>query len=390
MQPKTSVKFDEKTFERHKSSIRNLAIAVRGRKRKSSFAAPIPNDVGIQVTRRCNLRCTTCFLWNEEGAFLDLKKKERDVELDISVIEKIFRETREAKSKLYMWGAEPLLHKNWEDITRLLEKDPRWTVVCTNGILIDKKMESILRVSENLAIVVSLDGFAEEHNNIRGKNAFERTMNNVNLLLDMQRKNKYKGVISFHCVLNDHIIPKIYEFAEYCESYGVDSLYFGFPWYISEETGKQMDDYFIKNFSWLNSLNEITKPSWYYYSYHIKPSLINTLREQIKKLLNRKLKIRIRLQPPLEIFEFEDYLIGNRMSVLARSQCFSVSNRTDILADGSVTACQPFSEFSVGNLYEKGLIEIWKSKEYNRLRETIGKGLTPICSKCILLFLNGK
>lgn len=41
------------------------------------------------------------------------------------------------------------------------------------------------------------------------------------------------------------------------------------------------------------------------------------------------------------------------------------------------------------DLIEKDPDEIWNGAEFIRLRETIRTGLMPVCSKCVLLYLNG-
>lgn len=390
MQPKTTVKFDEKTFERHKESIKSIAKTRRMRKLNPTYSSDLPLDIGMQVTRRCNLKCKTCFLWNENGDFRYLDKEEKEIELDASIIEKTLFETKEAKSRLYMWGAEPLIHKQWDDIAKMLIKDHRWLTICTNGILLDKKVDTLLPISEDLAVVMSLDGFEHEHDIVRGKGTFAKTVQNAEMLISLKKKGLFKGLTTFHCVLNDDIIPNLFEFAKYCENFGVDSLYFGFPWYIGPDTCKEMDEHYNKHFSWLDNLNKREQNSWYTYAYHIKPELIPVLEEQMKKIIDHESKLRIRLQPPLEIPEFRDYLVGKKMPVQYSSNCYAVSNRMDILANGDVTTCQPFREFVVGNLYNNSLVEIWKGEKFNKVREAISQGLTPICSKCILLYLNGK
>lgn len=35
------------------------------------------------------------------------------------------------------------------------------------------------------------------------------------------------------------------------------------------------------------------------------------------------------------------------------------------------------------------LIKIWTNKEFSKMRKIIASGLMPVCSKCILLYLNG-
>ena len=390
MQPQTSVRFDSKSFERIKATIANISKGSTRRKYRYSYAEEIPNELGFQLTRRCNLRCTTCFLWNENGNFTNLDSDASKVELDTSIFEKVLHETHEVRSKLFIWGAEPLMHTQWEDISKIIKNSLRWTVICTNGLLLEKKMESLLGISKHLAIVVSLDGFKDEHDHIRGKGTFDNTIKNIELLLKLKSKGQYKGEISLHCVLNNHIIKRLYELLEYAEILKVNTIYFGFPWYISPKSAIRMDNYYKKNFYWLNSLNTVKQPSWYSYSYHLNEEIITELKKQVSKINSRVWNIRVRLQPALEINEFEKYILGEELPAQKRIHCYASSYRLDILANGNVTACQPFEEFSVGNLYEKSLLEIWHSDKYNKIRKIISKELMPVCSKCILLYLNGR
>ena len=390
MQPQTTVKFDRKTFDRIKKTIKNISTASRVRKEYPNYAALVPEEIGIQLTYRCNMRCNHCFQWNERGFFHNFEKKEKNRELDANIIEKILKETEEAKSNLYFWGGEPLVHREWEEIVKILEKDSRWTVLCTNGLLLEKKLESLLRISSNLALLISLDGFQEENDAIRGKGTFHYIEKNLMLLSSIQKKGEYKGKISLNCVLNDQIVPKLFEFTEYCESLAIDTIYFCFPWFISEKTAILMDEYYQTNFSWLNSLMEKQKSSWHSYTYHLAHSTIDILQKQIKKLNSRAWKIRFRFQPALEIEEFEDFIKGKEKPGQNKCQCLAVSNRMDVLANGDVSACKLFPEFTIGNLYEQRITEIWHSERFNKVREIIHKGLMPICSKCVLLYLHGR
>jgi hypothetical protein len=36
------------------------------------------------------------------------------------------------------------------------------------------------------------------------------------------------------------------------------------------------------------------------------------------------------------------------------------------------------------------VMEIWESEAFKKVRETIHGGLTPICSKCVLLYRHGR
>ncbi len=390
MQIKTAVKFDQETFDRLKRSIKNMSLADRERKINPGYATYLPEEIGIQLTYRCNMRCKHCYQWNDIGFFNNFTQEKQKLELDVDIITKILKDSREEKSNLYIWGGEPLFHKEWDEISKILEKEQRWTVMCTNGILLEKKLESILRISSNLALLISIDGFENAHDNIRGNGTYNRLMNNIKLLLNLQKKGEYHGKISLYCVLNKWIVPKLYDFMGYCESLGVDTLYYGFPWYISKKTANEMDKYYYEKFSWLNHLDKNHKPSWHSYTYHLDPSQQKILQEQINKLITRIWNIRIRFQPAVEQDEMDDFIVGKDRVVQKRKHCLAISNRMDIHADGKAGPCKFFPEFSIGDLYKQTLKEIWQSNRYGKLREIINSGLMPICSKCVLLYLHGK
>jgi MoaA/NifB/PqqE/SkfB family radical SAM enzyme len=391
MQPKTSVKFDRETFDRLKRTVLDISRAQRERDRCAGYAFPRPREVGIQLTHRCNLRCKHCFQWDDEGFFRAFHKERQAAELDVSVIEKLLAATHEEKSNLYIWGGEPFVHREWDEIARILENDRRWIVLSTNGLLMEKKMDSILRLSENMAMLVSLDGFQEELDAIRGKGVYDRLMKNLELLLSLQKKGDYKGKVTINCVLNDAVVPHLYEFMEFCEGLGgIDTVYFTFPYYISEETAKKMDKYYQRNLSWLNPLPTDQKASWHCYTHHLDSSVVDDLREQMTRLKSRTWQIRIRLQPALDVHEVGDFIRGSELTAQNRKRCYAVSNRMDILADGKICTCKLFPELAIGNLDEGDPIEVWRSAEFIRFREIINNGLMPICSQCIFLYLYGQ
>jgi len=389
MHPKTNIKFDRETFDRMKRDIELVSKTSRGRQKSPTYATEIPEEVGVQLTYRCNLRCETCFQWNDQGFFHHLNKAQLKGELDASIFEKILYETKTAKSNLYLWGGEPLVHQNWSELCKMLEKDPRWTVICTNGLLIEKELESLLPISDNLVLLISIDGFKEDNDAIRGKGNFDRALRNIDLIQSLQRKGEYKGKVSISAVLNGEIAPRLYSFVEYCEELGIDSLYLVYPWYIPETIANKMDEYYKSNFSWLNPLSEKVKASWHSYTYHVDSDKVEVLRQQIEKVNARPWNMRIRYQPALEADEFSAFVGGSDSPGQRRTQCLSISNRMDVLADGNVSSCKLFPEFSVGNLYEQGVLDIWQSDAFRRVRETIHGGLTPICSKCVLLYRHG-
>jgi len=64
------------------------------------------------------------------------------------------------------------------------------------------------------------------------------------------------------------------------------------------------------------------------------------------------------------------------------------------LANGEVSvsgaSCKFFPEFVIGDLWEQSVEDVWQGEAFRRVRTTLrGTSLMPVCSKCILLYLNG-
>jgi len=387
MELNTSVKFDEQTFSRLQKRIKDLAVTKRERVKNPAYASSIPNEIDIQLTYACNLRCKMCYQWNDDGYFHGYNKEIQNKEIDADIFGKILRETREVKSRLYLWGGEPLYHSNWPELADLLVEDPRYTVICTNGILLEKNMDSLLKISPNLALLVSIDGIGEVNNALRGKNTFERLISQMASVLEEQKKGNYKGTVSVNVVLNDDLIPKLYDFVAYFEEMGIDSVYFNYPWYISPERAALMDKFYEDNFSWLGTKNAGETASWHSYTFRLSPGSESILQEQIIKLKSRVWNIRVRFQQQLEANEINDFIAD---TYEPKRQCYALSNRIEVLADGKAGTCSKFfPELSMGDLRRQSLVEIWQSEEFMKLRTIVSKGLMPVCSKCILLYRNG-
>jgi radical SAM protein with 4Fe4S-binding SPASM domain len=390
MHPLTTRRINAKEFADIKHT-----VAIRSRARRSlladpGYAAPLPQEVSLQLTYRCNLRCTHCYQWNEQGFFRDFSPARQKTELDVEIIESVLRTTAPTRSKLFLWGGEPLMHTKFGQVAELLERYPRTVNMCTNGLLFKRKLDDMLRIGENLNLLVSLDGLGEDHEALRGKGTFKRTMDNIQMMLDLKRSGQFDGEISLSCMVSHVTVGKMYEFMEWAEELGVNTVYFQFPWYISPEVAAQMDEVYEKSFSWLKPDTGTKQPTWHSYTYQLPAEQLPVLRDSMARLASRAWRVRVRYQPQLEADEVEDFILGTSRPAQRRSKCLAVSNRMEVHADGNVSSCKFFPEFVVGNLYDTEVTELWQSEAFRQVRSILSaNGMMPVCSKCILLYLNG-
>jgi len=362
----------------------------RQRINEASYATKFPHEIGLKLTNRCDLRCKHCFQWNDTGYHRSLDKceKSKDGDLDIEIVKKIFSETLEIKSHIYLWGGEPLIYSNWDELIILLKNDRRHTVICTNGMTIINRIESLIEISENLTMLVSIEGLERHHDLLRGKTSFKNVMENLTFLLELKANGIYKGLVSVACVLNNELIPDLFQCCEFYNNLNIDTLFINFPWYIPEGEVAEMDELFDLKFSWMGWM-ESRKHTWDSFSWHIDESLIESLEIQIKQIKLKKWNIRIRFQPNVQIEEIAGYIKGSSKPVQKKSMCLGISNRMDVMPNGDVTPCKKFTEFCVGNLTVGTLSEIWHGEDFHRFRKLHDNQLMPICAQCEILYSNG-
>jgi len=367
--------------------MRTVRHVVEAQRQREASQLNLPETLGIKLTNRCNLRCAHCYQWNESGYHRDMSPSEQIRDLDIAVFEGLLEETRPVKSRLYLWGGEPLVHREIERILELLEQDPRETTICTNAHFIGKHINALCRISENLEFLIAVEGFETEHDALRGKGSFNKVMSTIDELLRLRAEGRFKGKLSIHTVMSDRMIGRLYELMELYESKAIDLVLLCFPWYISEETSREMDAFVLDKFDWLIDLAN-GRHSWDAFKFRIGPESVDTLMEDLRRINLRTWTTKVRYQPGLEFDEIEGFVRGKSMTARCATTCRVLHTRADITPTGNVIACKFFSEFSIGNLRDHPLSTLWQSEQYNRIRQTFGQQLSPACSKCNVLYLH--
>lgn len=139
--------------------------------------SPIPIVVHINVTNRCNLRCSYCY-----GTYFDKKKRDFTTNELVSLID----EVGDLGTKIINLGAgEPLLRK---DIETIIDKVRSRGIECrmnTNGHLVPGKLSAVKKLN---SLCISIDGDEEAHDRFKGKGSFKRVLEAI----DCAQQNKIR------------------------------------------------------------------------------------------------------------------------------------------------------------------------------------------------------
>lgn len=378
-----AVLIDEVAF----GKLRRIAVAGLSARRTGAAVQPLPDEVAFKLTNRCNLRCAHCYQWSDDGYHQDLDHAACNADLDIAVVAKVLDATRELGSNVFVWGGEPLVYRQWDAFVDLLVDHRRWTSICTNGVLIERRIESLLRISDRLEMFIALDGFETEHEALRGKGSFTRAHRGLRCLVEERARGRFLGEITVNCVYQDSMVGQLFDFVVYLEEQGVDAVYLSLPWHISAETARLMDDYVATN------LPEVTvrgKGSWHSYTFTLSPGVLRDLRKELARIDAADWRIKVRYNPKVEDAELDEFVQGSHRPAGGKSRCLAVRTRMEIFPSGHAGSCHLFPEFVMGDLSRLEVAEVWHGETYERMREVVSQcGLMPVCAKCNLLYTRG-
>ena len=140
---------------------------------EAEHGAPPLSNIVMSVTERCNLKCEGC--WAAEY-------DKRD-DLSFELINRVIGELKEMRASFVTFtGGEPFMR---EDLFAIMERHPD---VCfqifTNGTLIDGAAADRLQRLGNAIPLVSINGFEEANDAIRGKGNFRSVSRAFKVLKD--------------------------------------------------------------------------------------------------------------------------------------------------------------------------------------------------------------
>lgn len=136
---------------------------------ESNLSLSTPIKIQWKITNKCNLHCKHCYLGKLDGFELDYDKV-------MEIVDTIINSN---VMEVTLSGGECLTYKGIENvIKKLLENDIKVDVF-TNALLLKNlidKIDSTVRDKNKLLFYVSIDGLKENHEKIRGKNTFDKTI----------------------------------------------------------------------------------------------------------------------------------------------------------------------------------------------------------------------
>jgi MoaA/NifB/PqqE/SkfB family radical SAM enzyme len=325
--------------------------------RKTGKPQLLPFGLTVNVTNRCNARCKTCGIY-----------KKSPTELSLDEFGKVFAGFKKDIFWLCITGGEPFLRKDLREIIRsaYINLHPGIISIPTNGILyerIPEEIDKILKECPKAKIIVnlSLDGFGEQHDRIRGVKD--------NFKLEMETFERLRLIINRNFTLGIHSVVSKYNI-EYFNTFSKKLLELKPDSYILEiaQERKEFDNIGLDVQPDLSDyLGKMNYFKEYLRQRHFKGTsrIIQSFRSQYYDLVARTISEKKQLIP-----------------------CYAGFNSAYITSNGEVWACCVKGQ-SIGNLKDKNydFRKLWFSPEASQVRRQI-KNSGCFCVTAGMSYLN--
>ena len=134
-----------------------------------------------ECTLRCNLNCRHCGSdCKKTAGIIDMPKEDF-----LQVLDSVAKRTDPHNVFVVVTGGEPLMRQDLEECGRAIyERGFPWGMV-TNGLFLTRERLDALMAAGLHTATVSLDGFANDHNWMRGNpHSFERAVNAIRMMVN--------------------------------------------------------------------------------------------------------------------------------------------------------------------------------------------------------------
>lgn len=295
-------------------------------------------SVYIELGSLCNLRCKHCY--NSSGT--------NEFQFSKEVIFSLIKDIKEKNcNEITLSGGEPLLHKDIWEILKLSKQEKMNVTLITNGTTVTKNIAK--KLSQYVQKVqVSLDGTTQEENDfIRGEGSFDKAMNAIQYLAEMDISTK----VGF--VLTENNSSQITNLVNKLSKLNVSNIDFKKMNVVGRAN--------LNNFSGM-SLKE----------YALKVNEVMRIQQEVGD-------ISVYIQP----------LIFDEQCPLKYEENETPTYAPRISFTGEVFLCQMFDtkeSFSVGNIKTQTLSEIFQSEKIWNFRKKISsvENIMNHCNSCII------
>jgi len=155
--------------------------------------------LGMEITKRCNLKCKHCYVRGNEE------------EMPIEKIKNIIDQGKKiGVESVTLTGGEPFLREDVFEILNYIDSKNMRVRILSNGTLIDRETAKRLQSLKNVFLSISLDGPKDVHEKLRRvKGCFDKTLNGIKNLIEFGLRPRISFTLSKYALGRSKEVLKI-------------------------------------------------------------------------------------------------------------------------------------------------------------------------------------
>ena len=339
-----------------------------------------PSWLVIQLLERCNLRCNMCYEWGESGAYTSLPGL---AELDLDLLLTRLEECLPGKPRVEFFGGEPLLYRGIWKLLGVLGDAGCEVAFPTNGTTLARHARRLVSANPT-RVWVSLDGPREINDAQRGAGVYDRAIHGIDAIDRLKREtgDPYPelGLTFVVTPANHHTIEEFF--------LGLDLSRLGavsieLQSYVTAEQHRHYARVAHEQFGVTTTPGAaafVRDPSVFA---TVDPKMVAQQMRSVRDECDRRGIRFFSIPRTLESQTIAAYLSADWTAMADHHQrCAVPWIHAEISARGDVTTCHSFYDITVGNIYERGLLDIWHGDRAAEVRSHLRHELFPICTAC--------
>ena len=313
---------------------------------KSSRHTSTPIYMTLGITSGCNYRCKHCGNNSLIPKETDLTSDEIYKLLDEMIVMKLL--------KINFTGGEPTSNPKLLDYIRYVKgKIPRITITTNGSLITDEMARKLKEVGLNMA-KISIDGLIDFHNQFRNfENAYEKAIGAI------KNFQKHGIEVRVQSTLTKNNTKDLLELMEVLSDLKISHQTIVPVCPIGRADKEMMLD----------------KESY--------KDFIFEMHNKVKYLIEKGTTTNFQIRPVFGARELFEGLSNTSFETLSmKYSCEALQNTMEVQPNGAVVPCS-FLSFSIGNVREMSLIDIWQSLQANELRTLFENNKNnEHCSNC--------
>ncbi|MBP7096440.1 MAG: radical SAM protein [Spirochaetia bacterium] len=371
----------------------NVGRALFSQQRALLFDRPRKDGVSnelylmyFRLTPLCNLRCVMCGQRGDKGvlkgAFAAAEAKKI---VPLEDYKKLVDQIKHKKPVVYLWGGEPFLYPDLFPLVDYMMASGLTVAVNTNGTMLEKHAEEIVRRKWH-ALFVSLDGFEETNDAIRGEGSYRKVVDGFAAINREKEKQgshyPYMGIVT---TVGNENYKDLRRLAEAADGFKLAWHIFNLGTYTNDAIVEEHRKFMRERLA-----TEIECLSAYATGYNegIDGQLLYDI---LKGIHGADFGHPIITVPALEPDKIEIYYGDLKTPV--RKECSVPWGQANVDYDGDVHFCADYNDYVIGNIRETPFFEIYngeKAREFRKALKERPDGLFPGCVRCYQAMLCGK